>query len=206
MIICPWCGTNFLAFQSNCTNCGGPLQAVEEKIPSSFPDETLPVPPPAPRPIPKRYVWRLLTSDAWSIAALVFGLLGMIFTLVGAGLTIGILTAFIGIPFLLFGVAFLVAGAGVLLWRYQNALKVVNVLREGETTRGQIIEIQENYSVTINGRHPWVIRYQFQANRQDHAGQITIMNQPGQEFQAGKAVSVLYLPSAPKWSSIYPHP
>ena len=206
MIICPWCGTNYLSFQSNCKNCGGPLQAVEETLGSSVPTENLPMPPSAPRPVSKRYVWRLLSTDGWSIAALVFGLLGVVFSLVGAGLTIGVITAFVGLPFLLLGVTFLGIGGYVFIWRYQEMQKVVNVLREGEATRGQIIEMQENYSVSVNGRHPWIIRYQFQANGQSQEGKVTTLNQPRQQLQVGKAVCVLYLPTAPKWNSIYPHP
>jgi len=206
MIICPWCGTNYLAFQSNCKNCGGPLQAVEETIGSSVSTENLPMPPSAPRPISESYVWRLLSTDGWSIAALVFGLVGIVFSLVGAGLTIGILTAFVGLPFLLLGLTFLGAGGGVLIWRYQETQKVVKVLREGEATLGQIVDIQENYSVSVNGRHPWIIRYQFQANGQGQEGQVTTLNQPGQQLQEGKAVRVLYLQTAPQWNSIYPHP
>ena len=152
MTICPWCGTNYLVFQSNCRICGGPLQAAEETSGLSVSTENLPTPPSAPRPISKRYVWRLLSTDGWSIAAFVFGLLGVVFSLVGTGLTLGIITAFVGIPFLLLGLAFLGIGGGVLNWRYKETQKVVNVLRVGEATRGQIIEIQENYSVRINGR------------------------------------------------------
>ena len=206
MIICPWCGTNYLVFQPNCTNCGGPLQAVEGNGTSVPSTEDLSTPPPAPRPISKRYGWRLLSADGWSIAAFVFGLLGIIFSLVGSGLIIGIITAFVGLPFLLLGIIFLGTGGGVFLWRYQEMQKVVDVLREGEATRGHIAEVTENYSVTINGRHPWIIRYQFQVNGQSLDGNVTTLNQPGQQLQEGKAVCVLYLPSAPKWNSIYPHP
>jgi hypothetical protein len=206
MVICPWCGTAYISFQSNCDNCGGPLQAIDETTGSPDSNENLLAPPPTPRPISERYVWRLLSTDGWWIAALVFGILGVVFSLVGAGLTLLIITAFIGIPFLLLGIAFLGAGGGVFAWRYQETRKVVDVLREGEATRGQIVEVQENYSVAINGRHPWVIRYQFQANGQDYKGAVTTLNQPGQQLQAGKAVYVLYLPLDPKWSSIYPHP
>jgi hypothetical protein len=206
MITCPWCGTNYLTFQTNCSNCGGPLLASGDKITSSIANEDIPSPPLAPRPISPKYAWRLLFADAWSIAALVFSLLGIIFSLVGAVLTLAIVTAFVGIPFLLLGLAFLGTGGGVLLWRYREAQEIVNVLREGEATRGQIVGVQENYHTSVNGRHPWVIRYQFQANGQDHQGMVTTLNQPGQQLQAGKAVYVLYLPTAPKWSSIYPHP
>jgi hypothetical protein len=206
MIICPWCGTNYLTFQSNCKNCGGALQAVEENITSSVPTENLPTPPSAPRSISERYVWRLLSADGLWITALVLGLLGVVFSQLGAGLVIGIITGFVGIPILLLGVALLGMGGWVFIWRYQESQKVVDVLREGEATRGQIVEIQQDHSVSVNGQYPWVIRYQFEANGQDHEGKVTTLNQPGQRLQAGRAVCVLYLPTAPKWSSIYPHP
>jgi hypothetical protein len=164
------------------------------------------VPPPAPRSISNRYAWRLLSSDGWAITACVFGLLGIIFAPLGAVLTIVIVTAFVGIPFLLLGIVFLGAGGSVLFWRYQYAQNVVTVLREGEAMRGEIIDVQSNYNVRINGRNPWVIRYQFSANGESYEGKVSTLNQLGGQFQAGQPVYVLYLPSTPKWNSIYPHP
>lgn len=206
MITCPWCGTTHPTFQSNCNNCGGPLQAPDERNVSSDPGEALLTPPLAPRPIPNRYVWRLVFRDGGAITAFVFGLLGFIFSLVGAGLTLGVITAFLGIPFLILGVAFLIAAVWVFMWRYQKAQQVVNVLRDGLAKRGRIIGAEQNYHVRINGMYPWVIRYQFQEDGQDYEGRVSTLNQPGETYQAGKAVWVMYLPEAPKWNSIYPHP
>jgi len=206
MVICPWCGTNYLTFQSNCKNCGGPLQAIDEISGMADATQNLPIPPDAPRMISERYVWRLLSSDDWSIAALIFSFMGLIFSLLGVVLTLGLVTAFVGIPFLMIGIVFLGASVGLFIWRYQEMQKVVRVLREGEATYGQIVDVNENTSVSINGRYPWVIRYQFQVNGRDYEGKITTMNQPGGQLQAGKAVCVLCLPTAPEWNSIYPHP
>jgi hypothetical protein len=206
MVICPWCGTNYLTFQSTCDKCGGPLQLADQETVSPDSDEILQTPPSPPRPISDRYVWRLLFNDGWWIAILVFGIVGFVFSLVGAGLTLGVITAFVGLPFLILGIGLLIAGGWVGVWRYQIAQKVVNVLRVGEATRGQITETRQDYSVTVNGRSPWVIRYQFQVNGQNVEGKVTTFNPLGQNLQAGKAVSVLYLPADPKWSSIYPHP
>ena len=151
-------------------------------------------------------MWRLLFTNGVAIATLVFCLLGFIFSIVGLVLTVAIITAFIGIPFLLLGLVFLGLG-GVLLWsRYQQAQKVVRVLKEGDSTLGQIREVQENYSVRINGRYPWVVGYEYQVNGQTYAGKVSTLNQPGQQLQVGKAVRILYLATDPKWSSIYPHP
>jgi hypothetical protein len=184
----------------------GPLQLADEKIVSSDSDEILQTPPLPPRPISDRYVWRLFFSDGWWITILVFSILGVVFFPVGAGLTLGVITAFVGIPFLLLGIGFLIAGGWVAVWRYQIAQKIVNVLRVGEAVRGRITEVQQDYSVMVNDRNPWVIRYQFQANGQNVEGKVTTFNPLGQQFQEGEAVSVLYLPADPKWSSIYPHP
>ena len=205
MITCPWCGTSYQSFQSNCTNCGGPLPRADQQAAQADTDEPV-LPPPAPRPISQRYALRLMASEGWSIAAFVLALLGLIFTLVGAGLTLGVITALIGIPFLLLGLVLLALGGSALFWRYQTARQVVTVLREGAATRGEIHDVQENYSVTVNGRHPWVIRYSFQTNGGKVEGKVTTLNQPGPGMQPGKPVSILYLPAAPKWSSIYPHP
>jgi hypothetical protein len=206
MIICPWCGTNYLAFQSNCDKCGGPLQLADQDVVSTDSDDILQTPPLPPRTISDRYAWRIFFSDRWWITGLVFGILGVVFFPLGVGLTMGVITAFVGIPFLFLGIGFLIAGGWVAVWRYQIAQKIVNVLRIGVAVRGQVTEVQQDYSVMINGRNPWVIRYQYKANGQNIEGNVTTFNSLPQQLQAGKAVSVLYLPEDPKWSSIYPHP
>ncbi|MDR3573692.1 MAG: DUF3592 domain-containing protein [Anaerolineaceae bacterium] len=206
MITCPWCGTNYAVFQPNCQNCGGPLPVQSEETSPAVPDESLPIPPAAPRQISNRYVWRLFSADGAWIAALVLALVGIIFGIVGLGLTIAIITALIGIPFLLLGLVLLVAGGLLFFGRYQKAQKVVSVLRDGAASEGQITELRQNYSVQINGRSPWIIAYAYQVNGQSFAGKVTTLNDPGQRLQVGKAVRILYLPSDPNWSSIYPHP
>lgn len=187
-------------------NCGGPLQMTGETAASpTSREETIP-PPPAPRPISGKYVWRLFFTDTWGIFALIFGMLGAIFSLVGAGLTLAIVTAFVGIPFLLIGLAFLVAALAAGAWRYHHARQVVSVLRSGESTRGQITDVQKDYSVRVNRKHPWVIRYRFQVNGQDYEGKVRTLNPVGANLQTGSMVSILYLPDAPQWNAIYPHP
>lgn len=206
MIICPWCGTNYLVFQPNCKNCGGLLQAAEVAIAPASSTENFPPPSPAPRSISGRYVWRLLSADGRAIVGGILGLLGAIFGLVGAALIVGVVTAFVGIPFFLIGVALLAIGGWLFIGRYQEALKRVDVLRTGEATHGRIAEVQENYYVQVNGRHPWSIGYQFEVNGQSYEGKVSTLNQVGEQLQEGKTVWVLYLPTAPQWNAIYPHP
>lgn len=205
MLTCPWCGTNYSTFQPNCSNCGGPLPLPAEK-PALDSDEILPSPPLPPRPISESYAWRLLSSDGAAVASFVFILIGLVFAIVGGALTAGRITAFVGIPFAIIGPLFLIVGAVIGLWRFRQARQVVRVLREGQATEGQISEVRENYSVSVNGRHPWVISYQFRREGRVYEGRVTTLNSPGADLQAGKRASILFLPNAPEHNVLYPHP
>ena len=208
MITCPWCGTHYAAFQSNCKNCGGPLPpptqaaAPEREAPAA---RSVP-PPPPPRPISDSYVWRLLAADGGAIVAGIFAMLGAIFLIVGVPLTIGIITAFVGLPFAGLGIVLLGVGGLVLVRRYEAAQKTVSALRHGEAARGQITDLEENLSVRVNGRHPWTIKYQFQVNGRNYEGKVSTLNRPDPQLQPGKAAYVLYLPEAPELNALYPHP
>jgi hypothetical protein len=51
-----------------------------------------------------------------------------------------------------------------------------------------------------------MIEYQFTVNGRNYHGQVSTLNSLGGIFQAGKSVSVLYLPESPENNAIYPHP
>ncbi len=203
MITCPWCGTHYAAFQSNCKNCGGPLPLSAQ--PAAREADLL-APPPPPRPFSDSYVWRLLAADGGAIVAGIFAILGAVFLIVGVPLTIGIITAFVGLPFAGLGIMFLGVGGLVLVRRYEAAQKTVGVLRHGEAARAQITSVEENLSVRVNRRHPWTITYQFQMNGQNYEGKVSTLNRPNPQLQPEKAVYILYLPDAPELNALYPHP
>jgi hypothetical protein len=206
MITCPWCGTSYAVFRSNCANCGGPLLAAPDSSKQEEKGEALSAPPLPPRPISGGFVWRLLLIDGWAIAAAVFALLGVIFAPLGVGLTVAVVTAFIGIPFAILGIGFLGLAVGVLVWRYREAATTVQVLREGDAVRGQILGVVENPSVSYNGRHPWEIDYEFRAGGETHRGRVRTLNPPGVRLQPGSETFVLYLPGDPVRNALYPHP
>lgn len=208
-IICPWCGTNYADFRPNCKNCGGPIRLPEPPREASAPleaAEPLLAPPPAPRPIADSYVWKLVGGDGSSILGFILTLIGGIFFIVGGGLTLGIVTAFIGIPFTLLGLVLGAGGAALLRTRYGVMQKLVNVLRHGQPTRGEIVSAEANYNVEVNGRNPWSIGYQFEVNGRDYSGKVSTLNEPGPQLQPGRAAYVLYLPESPELNALYPHP
>lgn len=203
MITCPWCGTNYLAFQPNCKNCGGTLPMPS---PTASPADELAPPPPAPRPVADSYAWKLLFADGWFIAGMVFSILGVVFGCVGLVLTVSLFAAMVGIPFVLMGVPFLGVAVAVLVWRYQIASKTVRVLQVGDAARGEILSTEINYNVRVNGRSPWNISYRFRVFGRDYEGRVTTLNTPGPQLQPGRAIYALYLPDAPENNVIYPHP
>ena len=158
MIVCPWCGTNYIAFQSNCSKCGGPIQAPRTVTSTERTEEVVMAPPP-PREISDSYRWKIMLADSWSVAAGIFALLGAIFSVVGFFLTIAIITAFVGIPFLGMGLLFLGGGGYVLYWRYNEALKAMNILRNGEGVLGQVTGAQVNYNVAVNASNKVIHTY-----------------------------------------------
>jgi hypothetical protein len=191
-------------FKSSCQKCGGPIPP-PVTVPLNMPPRILP-PPPAPRPFADNYVWKLIFSDGWAIASLVFLLIGVSFTLVGGGLTLGIITAFVGFPFLLLGLGFLAAGGIVFRQRLQKARTTLKVLREGQDVPGRITSVGRNYSVRVKGQHPWIIRYSFQVAGNNYEGKVSTLSQPHQALKEGKDAYVLYLPDAPEKNALYPHP
>lgn len=212
--ICPWCGTNYITFQSNCSNCGGTIPAPRKATAS--PEVNWPPPPeirqrklswPAspPRSVAPNYVWKLLGQDGWVITMSIFVLIGFIFTTVGGGLTLGIVTAFVGLPFLGIGLLFLGGGVAVLYWRYQFAVQTAEVLKSGVAKEGEITSLEPNYSVRINGRMPWNVRYQFTVDGKQYTGSSSTLNNPELSHPVGPAV-ILYLPENPEHNQIYPHP
>lgn len=208
MVICPWCGTNYAEFQSNCKNCGGPIpyQPPVAVAPQRA-EMTLTPPPPAPRPISDSYARRLMLTDGGAIAGLVLTIIGGMFTLIGAVMTILLVTAFIGIIFLPLGLLQLGIGLFLLYWRYNEKKKIVEVLRDGQAIIGQITSVREDYSVSINNRHPWIIEYEFRPNGGLQSyGKLTTLNAPGPNLQTGCETYVLYMPQTPSQNTLYPHP
>ena len=49
MVICPWCGTNYTTFQSNCSRCGGPLTG-PTPAETSIKDDQVTMPPSSAAP------------------------------------------------------------------------------------------------------------------------------------------------------------
>ena len=205
MLTCPWCGTNYTSFQPNCDNCGGslPLPPEMAPVPST---RSLSAPPPPPRNVPRRAVWRILFSDGWTTSALVFTLLGFVFTAGGLFLTGSVVAARDGLCFAGLGLLFLCGGLAVLVWRYRMCDRTVEVLREGEATLGEIVSVVQNYHVRVNGRYPWTVEYDYEVDGDLYSGKVTTLSMPDLSQHPGNPVYVLFMRDDPAQSTVYPSP
>jgi len=204
VVTCPWCGTSYPSFRSNCKSCGGSLRRPTENATVAA---TQPATPPLPpRNVPSQVIWRILLTDGWAIAGLVFILLGLIFGVLGTALTLSLVAAFVGLPFAGLGALFLLTAVLLLAWRYHVARRTVKVLERGEATLGEISKVYQNYHVQVNGRYPWTVAYRFAASGRECHGQVTTLSQPDLSQQPGKPVYVLYMRDDPSQNTIYPSP
>lgn len=206
MITCPWCGTSYERFQSFCSQCGGSLPAPAEETTPQQTGAELAAPPLPPRKVPRRTALRMLFTDGFAIASLIFLLMGAIFGLLGVALTISGVAAFVGVPFAALGVLFLAAGIPILVWRLRKAQATVSVLEQGQAVVGEIVNVRQEYRVRVNGRHPWVVDYAYEVAGSSYQGQVTTLSMPDLSQQPGKAVYVLYLGHDPEQSTLYPSP
>jgi membrane protein implicated in regulation of membrane protease activity len=149
---------------------------------------------------------RILFADVWSILALILSLLGLVFGVVGAALTISLVAAFVGVPFLGLGILSLAAGIAILVWRYQTAQRIVEVLEQGEAALGEILSVHQNYQIQVNGRYPWTVEYLYEVSGEQYSGQVTTLSRPDLRQQPGGSVYVLHMPDDPAQNTIYPSP
>ncbi|MCW5877152.1 MAG: hypothetical protein KIS85_09790 [Anaerolineales bacterium] len=204
-VTCPWCGTNHPEFQSNCKNCGAPLPTPQQQA-AERARSALPQPPPPPREMSSRFIWRWMMTDGWTIGGFVLLMFGISLAPAGLGLIAGLITAFVGIPLFFIGLVILAGGMGVFYWRYTLAQKLLNVLRHGRSTTGEITQVQQNHSVQINGRSPWNIDYVFKLDGKSYGGTVITLNTPDEHLKKGSPAVVLYLPEEPEYNGLYPHP
>ncbi len=205
MIQCPWCGTNYTSFQSNCSNCGGALPLPSETEEDSDQPQ-ITIPPLAPREAPRDYLWRILSADPIALTGAIFLLIGVIFGGVGIVLTAAIITIFIGIPFAFIGVLMTAIGLVLILGRYQQAKRLETVYRDGQAILGEISAVHPNLNLRVHGRQPWTIEYHFETSGQEFYGKASSLMKPDLAQQPGKPVYVLFAPEDPAMSILYPIP
>ena len=196
-ITCPWCGQRNLADSLECRKCGGPLP-VKAGAPLGA------APPPPPRALPKGYKKRMLWKDS------PLTLIGSIFTALGAimGCIFSIIALAAGVIFMLIGsfigFLFLVIGGIALYTGIQQGLSKIRPYEMGHSAIGEITEIYQDTTITVNGRHPWAVLYRFEIGGIPYEGKARTWNYAPKLKSVGDKVYVLYLSESPDKNALYP--
>ncbi len=196
--MCPWCGQRNPADALECRSCGGPL-------PAPLGDDPGPEPPPPPRQLPAGYknrvLWKNAPGNAIGLAFFLLGaMLGCILSV--AGLATGLLPlACIGGGM---GLLFVLIGGGLLFAGIRSGLGKIRPYELGRAAVGEITEIFRDTSVSVNGRSPWAVLYQFEADGVVYEGRATTWKHAPGIQAVGNRVYVLYLPDDPEQNALYP--
>ena len=153
-------------------------------------------PPPAPRPLPSGFAFRLL----WSRNILV--IVGGIFALVGAVLFVPLLLvaawgALLPLIFVVLGLTLFAIGRA-------EARRTLEAFRRGTAVAGEIVSVSLDRSQSINSQHPWKLVYHFNLDGTLHEGCITSYDSTVATRTTGQPVWVLYVTTKPELNTIYP--
>jgi hypothetical protein len=155
-----------------------------------------------PRNVPRSVIWRMLLADLWFIGAAVAEILGLIFLGVGV-LMFALVDETLGWPFFITGALGLTISGPLLIWRVLHIQPALRLISEGSATSGEVREVVQNTHLRVNRRHPWVIRYNFQAEGREYQGVVHRLDPPEFMLQTGQPVYVLYFPEDPAKNTLY---
>ena len=178
-LLCGWCGTtNTDVTRVRCINCGGPLPPP----PTLAADDPGSPPPPVPRQLPTKYRWQVLL---WKNVLVT---LGMVFTIVFCW----------SIIFPLFGIPMWIIG-------YRRAKNQLIALERGVAARAELIGVERDHSVKMNGRSPWRIEYTFETqDGQIRDGWVHTWQGRHTRRSPGEVFWVVYLPEDPEQNTVWP--
>ena len=198
IITCPWCGQRTPADALECSKCGGPL-------PSLMGDDPGPSPPLPPRQLPKGYKQRILIKNSpLNIVGAIFILVGLPFAIIFP------LVSIFSSEWLFFiigcglGGLFVVVGGGMLFFGIRQGFSKIHPYELGQATIGEITDIYRDYSISVNGRNPWRIVYQFETSRAPYEGNVMTWQNAARTHAIGSRVHVLYMQDNPDQNVLYP--
>jgi hypothetical protein len=149
------------------------------------------------------------------IVALVFSILGLAFLTAGASVAFVFLaneatdrSTTAGEPHWVVCVTFLSIGAGfaavgmTLGWRRIASLRRGEALRKyGRPATGTITSVEQNVSVRVNRRHPWIVRYDYSVDGMQYHGSESTFDVPV-GLEPGAQIGIRYDGGDPRRSAL----
>jgi hypothetical protein len=160
-------------------------------------------PGPAPRRLPRGYAMRqILWSNVAAFIGLCFALFGLLFGCLGCPLTIVLIP--LGLGFMGFGILFGGLGLAISLPAMRSAQRGLRALQIGEVVQGHIVDVTQDTSQNINGRHPWLLRYVFDTGASVHEGAVHAWEWLEGEREPDEPVWVVFLEEDPEINALWP--
>ena len=144
---------------------------------------------------------REFMSAATGIVGFILSILGTVFLTAGAVMTAALWPFPIGIVFLAVGSLIATPGLVLVSLRSTAMRRRARLLRNGLESRGVIIGLTQNVGVRVNGQHPWVVRYRYEVDGQEHEGRESVMDLPD-GYRQGASVAVVYDPDHTELSAL----
>lgn len=183
-VTCPWCNTFYPTQPTtiNCMNCGGTL-------PKGISNDLGEKPNLPPRELPKKFIKKVML---WKNTK---ALIGFIF------MCVGIPT----IPLFGFGIIFTAIGYFFYKSGKKEGLEKITALQNGIATEGEIVVVSFDTSETINGKHPYVVKYTFTTKSgQPQIDSVKSWDDNNAFLKNGDKIWVVYIPENPQISSPWP--
>lgn len=80
----------------------------------------------------------------------------------------------------------------------------IRAFRHGVSGAGKVVHSAEETSTESNGKHPWVVKWEFEAGGQTYRGELTHMTHAMlSHFKVGDPVTVLYLFDSPEVNTLW---
>jgi len=139
------------------------------------------------------------------------GIVGLVFTVVGLPFVVvfPLVAVGVGEPVFLcvgssLGVGFIGLGLAFLAVAIRGAYRAIRAYRLGQATLGSVVDVHRDLSVTVNGRNPWAVEYEFDVLGTPYRGRVLTWSRAAGERRPGQPVHVLYLPDNPNDNLLYP--
>ena len=120
----------------------------------------------------------------------------------------GLLFLIIGLSMMLFTLGFTlifaIAGGFILRHSWKNATGRIAALKHGQTGEGEITYVGHDHTTTVNGKHPYLIKYRWEVNGRYREGQKSTWNDAALDHFRGEPLWVVYMPDDTQKSAIWP--
>ncbi len=99
---------------------------------------------------------------------------------------------------------FPLAGAGLMFAAVRSNRRERRAWRDGIAVGGAVTRSEEETSHEANGKHPWIVEWEFEVDGQKYEGELTHMKQALlTHFKVGAPVTVLYLRGDPRVNTLW---